>query len=85
MDPLDIAIQPHHQAVAARLGLAAVDESNDRTGKGLAEVAALGIPDALAVIAVLSHNLANALTGTVGVDAARKMFERTILVAGEAQ
>lgn len=84
MTQLDVQIQPEHQALAARLGLAAVDGSADRIHSGLSEVAALGIPDALAVLAVQSRNLAAALVASCGVDAARAVFERTILDAGEA-
>jgi len=84
MTQLDVQIEPQHQAIAARLGLAAVDGSADRIDNGLSEVAALGIPDALAVLAVQSRNVAAALVASQGVDGARAVFQRTILDAGVA-
>ena len=85
MTQLDVQIQPQHQAIAARLGLAAVDGSADRVDSGLSEVAALGIPDALAVLAVQSRNLAAAVIALQGLDGARAVFQRTILDAGMAE
>ena len=84
MTHLDVQIQPAHQALAARLGLAAVDGSADRIDAGLSEVAALGITEALAVLAVQTRNLAAALVASQGRDCARAVFQRTILDAGVA-
>lgn len=81
MTHLDVQIEPAHQAIAARLSLAVVDGSADRIDSGLSEVAALGMPDALAILAVLARNVASTLTVTSGEEAARLTLERTICEA----
>lgn len=84
MTNLDIRIEPLHQVLAARLGLAAIDGAAERIDGGLSEVAALGVSDALAVLAVQSRNLAAALVAALGIDGARAVFARTVLDAGVA-
>lgn len=83
-DQLNIVIRPEHQAIAARLALAFVDEDEGRLGRVTAEVAALTPDDALAVLAVQSRNLASALTDLASAEAARAVLQRTVLDAGMA-
>jgi len=85
MTHLDIAIAPQHQQIAARLALAFVDSAEDRLGLVLAEVGALDSDGALAVLAVQSRNLAEALSRLMGSqESARSVLQRTILDAGMA-
>ena len=66
-DPLlDTQIHPEHQALSARLTLAAVDHDADRTAAGLSEVVAGGMSTALAVIALLTRHLAITMVGRHG-------------------
>ncbi|MDQ1308234.1 MAG: hypothetical protein QG671_4068 [Actinomycetota bacterium] len=85
MTHLDIAIAPQHQQIAARLALAFVDSAEDRLGLVLAEVGALDSDGALAVLAVQSRNLAEALSRLMGSqESARSVLQRTVLDAGVA-
>ena len=85
MTHLDIAIAPQHQQIAARLALAFVDSAEDRLGLVLAEVGALDSDGALAVLAVQSRNLAEALSQLMGSpESARSVLQRTVLDAGLA-
>ena len=84
MTHLDIVITPEHQAIAARLALAFVDSDEHRLDAAITEVAALDREAALAVAAVQSRNLAAALSGLLGDEAARAALQRTILDAGMA-
>jgi len=85
MTHLDIAIAPQHQQIAARLALAFIDSAEDRLGLVLAEVGALDSDGALAVLAVQSRNLAEALSRLMGSqESARSVLQRTILDAGMA-
>ena len=82
---LDIAIEPVHQAIAARLSLGAVAGAAERIDNGLSEVAAGGMSTALAVIAVQSRHLSAALLLLHGgVHGARASLHRTILDAQAA-
>ena len=84
MTHLDIVITPERQATAARLALAFIDADEHRLNAAITEVAALDREAALAVAAVQSRNLAAALTGLLGDEAARAALQRTILDAGMA-
>ena len=84
MTHLDIVITPEHQVIAARLALAFIDADEHRLNAAITEVAALDREAALAVAAVQSRNLAAALTGLLGDEAARAALQRTILDAGMA-
>ena len=84
MTHLDIVITPERQATAARLALAFIDADEHRLDAAITEVAALDREAALAVAAVQSRNLAAALTGLLGDEAARAALQRTILDAGMA-
>ena len=85
MTHLDIAIAPLHQQIAARLALAFIDSAEDRLGLVLAEVGALDGDGALAVLAVQSRNLAEALSRLMGSqESARSVLQRTVLDAGVA-
>ena len=80
MTNLNIEIEPQHQAIAARLGLALLDGDPDRVDGALSEVAALGLECALAVLAVQTRNLVSALTPH-GIEQARAVLQRTTLDA----
>jgi hypothetical protein len=84
MTHLDIVITPEYQAIAARLALAFIDADEHRLDAAITEVAALDREAALAVAAVQSRNLAAALSGLLGDEAARAALQRTILDAGMA-
>lgn len=84
MTQLNIQITAQHQAIAARLGLAVVDGDPDRVDAALSEAASAGLDAALAVLAVQSQSLAAVLMVHQGAEAARAVFQRTILDAGLA-
>ena len=84
IDPLDIEVTPADQQLASRLGLASIDNDPDRYRQVMAEIQAGGMPCALRVIAVLNNHLASGMATSLGLAAARAVFERTILDAGEA-
>ncbi|WP_099024709.1 hypothetical protein [Mycolicibacterium palauense] len=81
MTQLDIEIEPAHQAVAARLGLALVDGDADRVDAALTEAATAGLEPTLAMLAVQSRNLVAALMLLQGLEDTRAVFQRTILDA----
>lgn len=79
MTHLDIAIEPIHQEIAGRLGLALIDTDPERVGMALAEVAEAGLEAALAIVAVQTRNLVAALMMLQGLEDARASLQRTIL------
>jgi hypothetical protein len=79
MTQLDIEIQPSHQPIAARLGLAIADSDADRVDQALAEAASAGLEPTLAILAVQTRNLVAALMLLQGLDETRAVFARTIL------
>ena len=81
MNQLDIAIEPVHQAIGARLGLALADGDPARVDAALSEAADGGLEATLAVLAVQSRNLVAALMLLQGLEATRAVFQRTILDA----
>src|SRR6476620_465964 len=83
-DPLDLQVSLADQQPASRLGLASIDNDSDRYRQALAEIVAGGMPTALAVISVLNQLLASGMATSMGVEASRAVFERTILDAGAA-
>jgi hypothetical protein len=84
MTQLDIEIEPNHQAIGARLGLALLDGDADRVDQALDEAAVEGLPATLAILAVQTRNLVAALMLLQGMDDARAVFQRTIIDAGMA-
>lgn len=81
MTQLDIEIQPLHQAIGARLGLALLDGDADRVDTALSEAAAAGLEPTLAILAVQTRNLVAALMVLQGLEPTRAVFQRTILDA----
>lgn len=81
---LNIDIEPSDQGVAARLGLAAVDLDAGRVDAALDALAAAGLDRALAVVAVLTRNLAAEMASHYGVEIARAILARTVLDAQAA-
>lgn len=81
MTQLDIKIEPEHQEIAARLGLALLDSDPARVDAALSETAARGLDGVLAVLAVQSWNLAAMMAALQGLDDARAVLQRTILDA----
>ncbi|TXH22415.1 MAG: hypothetical protein E6R06_17230 [Mycobacterium sp.] len=84
MTQLDIEIEPEHQAIGARLGLALVDGDPDRVDAALSEAATAGLDATLAILAVQTRNLVAALMILQGLEDTRAVFARTILDAGLA-
>ena len=80
---MNINVTPVHEDYAARLGQAGTDSDADRCDAILAEIADAGLETALAVLAVQTRNLVWMLTLEHGEEAARKLFETTI-IAGQA-
>ena len=83
-DPLDLVVTPAHQELASRLGLASIDNDEARYLQVIAEIVAGGMPCALGVIAILNNHLASGMATSMGMEAARSVFTRTVLDAGEA-
>jgi hypothetical protein len=79
-----IAVTPAHEEFAARIGRAGVCGDADGVDAILDEIAGAGVECALAVLAVQSRNLIWMLKLTQGEDAARALFEKTIIDAGAA-
>lgn len=79
-----VTVTPAAEEFAARLGAAGTDRDAAKVDAVLGEIAAAGLPMALAVLAVQTRNLVWMLKLQHGDEAARKLFETTVLQAGEA-
>ena len=84
-DPLDLELSLADQEIAARLGLASLDNDTDRYRRCMQEIVAGGMPTALAVIGVLNNHLASGMANAIGAEKARALFESAILKRGRGQ
>ena len=83
--PADIMVIPADQRRAAELAESCVHGDGEKVGDLLAELVEQGAERALAVVAVLSSNLAVVLVAAHGRDGALRLLESTRLDATVAE
>ena len=83
-DLLNIPVSPADQQLAARLGLASIDNDSERYCQVMAEIIAAGLPCAVAVLSVTNNHLASGVANTIGATVTRRLLEAAILDAREA-